>query len=150
MGTGKPISFEAFKLALKQDRNGHVLTLVIHPNETPDELWRTPAGQRYGVALVQLDEEEAAFEDGQDGERAMKMLGARARDARFQRWVLREAGPVASHLMGEPERRARDAVKHILAIASSTEIRDNPEVRGKFMELMQKYDKYKSEAQRSG
>ena len=32
--------FEAKKVALKQTKDGHVLTLAIHPDESPDEILR--------------------------------------------------------------------------------------------------------------
>lgn len=125
----KPISFEAVKLALKQDKNGHVLTLVIHPQETPDELWRTPAGQRYGVALVQLDDDLRAYEDTTEGERTFRMAAAKCRDRKFQ-----------AFLGAEDEASARTILKKNLGIASSTEIRDNPVIREKFLRVIHDYE----------
>lgn len=135
----KPVSFEAIKLALKQDRHGHVLTLIIHPNETPDELWRTPAGQRYGVALVRLDEEAAAHADDKYGERVFKMAMARCRDKPFQQWLANR--PDAIFPDGDDmEAATQEAVKLFLGIASMKEVRDNPVVRENFLELIRNYE----------
>lgn len=126
----KPIAFEAVKLALKQDKNGNVLTLAIHPDETPDEIWRSRQGTRYGVALVPLDEEAAAHADEAEGERAFRMAAARCRDKAFQAWL------------GAPgnEEKARSALKAKLGIASSTEIRDNPVARERFLDLVKSFE----------
>jgi len=135
---GKPMAFEALKIALKQDRGGHVLTLVIHPDETPDQLWRDPVGKRYGVALVALDEEGEAFNDEAEGERVFKMHGARCRDAGFQLFML---GPNdATESKKDREESCRDAVKKSLGIASSTDIRDKPKVRLQFLELLKTHE----------
>lgn len=128
------------KLLIKQDKNGHVLTLAIHPDETPEELWRTKVGTRYGVALVQLDEEADAYDDEIAGKKAFGLMGAKCRDAKFQNWVIRTFED-ADKTSGSPEERTRALIKLRLGIAHSSEIRDNPEVRRSFMEIMDAYDK---------
>lgn len=54
-----PLNFEAQKVALKQNRSGFVLTLVIHPDEVPEELLRDFVGARYGVAMVRIRDDES-------------------------------------------------------------------------------------------
>ena len=53
-----PLQFEARKIALKQDRTGFVLTLVLHPDEIPEELLRDYVGTRYACALVRINDDE--------------------------------------------------------------------------------------------
>ena len=51
------LQFETIKIALKQDRNGYVMTLRIHPDDVPDELLRDFVGARYIVAMVRLNDD---------------------------------------------------------------------------------------------
>jgi hypothetical protein len=48
------LQFEAVKMALKQNKDGYVLTMSIHPDEIPDELMRDFVGARYQVVMVRL------------------------------------------------------------------------------------------------
>ena len=49
----EPIQFEAIKTALKQSKEGYVLTLAVHPDDIPDEElplewdWRKVNGVNY-------------------------------------------------------------------------------------------------------
>jgi len=53
------LQFEAKKIAMKQDRNGYVLTLSLHPDEIPEELLRDFVGARYACALVRIQDDES-------------------------------------------------------------------------------------------
>jgi hypothetical protein len=53
-----PLEFEAKKIALKQDSNGFVLTLAVHPDEAPEELLRDFVGARYVVVMVRILDDE--------------------------------------------------------------------------------------------
>jgi hypothetical protein len=48
-------SFEAVKVALKQDKTGYILTLNIHPDDLDEAVLRDFVGARYGVAMVRID-----------------------------------------------------------------------------------------------
>lgn len=52
------MNFEAVKVALKQDKNGFILTLCVHPDQIPEELLRDFVGARYGVAMVRINDDE--------------------------------------------------------------------------------------------
>jgi len=52
------IQFEAVKTALRQSKDGYSLTLVIHPDDIPDDLVKDFVGARYVVVMVRLDDEE--------------------------------------------------------------------------------------------
>ena len=53
------LQFEAKKVALKQNREGFILTLALHPDEIPDELMRDFVGARYACALVRINDDES-------------------------------------------------------------------------------------------
>ncbi len=52
------LHFEAVKVALRQSKDGVMLTLSIHPNDMRGELWQHHIGSRYMVALVRLGDDE--------------------------------------------------------------------------------------------
>lgn len=53
------LQFEARKIAMKQDRNGYILTLCMHPDEVPEEILRDFVGARYACALVRIQDDES-------------------------------------------------------------------------------------------
>lgn len=52
------MQFEARKVALKQDKTGYILTLALHPDEVPTELFRDFVGARYACAVVRIGDDE--------------------------------------------------------------------------------------------
>ena len=40
------VNFEAVKIAMRQDKNGYVLTLSVHPDDVPESLLRNWVGSR--------------------------------------------------------------------------------------------------------
>lgn len=50
--------FEALKVSMRQDKDGVLLTLRIHPNDVPEALHRMWVGQRLGVVVAALNDEE--------------------------------------------------------------------------------------------
>jgi hypothetical protein len=76
--------FEAKKVALKQTKDGHVLTLAIHPDESPDEILRDFVGSRYMVVMVRLaDSEEPMNRDEFAGAQLVKLAGMLCREKEF-------------------------------------------------------------------
>ena len=51
----KTLTFEAIKVALKQDKTGYVLTLCIHPDDVPLDLLRDFVGSHYQVVMVRIE-----------------------------------------------------------------------------------------------
>lgn len=51
------VAFEAVRVAFRQDKDGYVLTLRIHPDDVTDGIMTDRLGQRYGVALVRISDE---------------------------------------------------------------------------------------------
>lgn len=52
------VEFECKKVSMKQDKNGFLLVLSLHPQDTPEELFRHWVGVRYKASVVPLDDEE--------------------------------------------------------------------------------------------
>lgn len=113
--------FEGKKVALKQTKDGHVLTLAIHPDETPDELLRDYVGARYMVVMVRLgDDEKPLNREEYVGGQMVKLAGMLCRDRRF--WdYLYEKGL----LLETNEEACVEWMKSYLNIQSRAELKTN-------------------------
>jgi len=128
------LSFEARKVALKQDRTGFILTLAMHPDEVPEEILRDFVGARYAVAIQRIADDESAVPYNN----MVKTAGMICRDPSFQQFL------VASNLMtDEGEHAAADAVCRYCRIESRTELNGNMKAQERFTELMNIYSEWK-------
>lgn len=50
--------FEAVKYALRQSKDGYVVSFVVHPDDVPDDLSKSKIGTRYMVAFAEIGEDE--------------------------------------------------------------------------------------------
>ena len=78
------LSFEARKVALKQDRTGFILTLAMHPDEVPEEILRDFVGARYAVAIQRIADDESAVPYNN----RVKTAGMICRDLDFQQFLV--------------------------------------------------------------
>lgn len=135
------LHFEALKAHLKQDKNGHVLSLVIHPNDTPEAIWRWPVGQRFMVALAPMDDNEPVPEEGR---KALSSLRSMCRTPSFQTFFRDhyQTDVIAPRRMEgkEAEDWTLSEVKLLLGISSSSEIQTNEEARIKWKEMQRAYN----------
>ena len=54
-------TFEAIKLQMNQTKDGWVIALRLHPDDLTMELMKLPVGQRVGVALIPIDDDDGAY-----------------------------------------------------------------------------------------
>jgi hypothetical protein len=78
------LQFETIKIALKQDRNGYVMTLRIHPDDVPDELLRDFVGARYMVAMVRLNDDETP----KNYDNRVKVAAVLCKKPEFQQYIV--------------------------------------------------------------
>jgi hypothetical protein len=132
-------AFEAVKVAMKQDRNGYVLTLCIHPDEVPEEILRDFVGARYQVVVVRLTEDEQPMNREQElGRDSVRMAGMLCRDQEFWRF-LKEAGQV----FDADEASAIDWLKHELGVASRSDIPKSQIAVNKLIGIKQEFTLWK-------
>jgi hypothetical protein len=132
------LQFECRKVALKQDRTGYVLTVVIHPDEIPEELLRDFVGSRYGVAMVRIADDESAV----PYQNRVMQAGMLCRTREFQFW-LKETG----HAVKVSEDDAIHALYKICHIASRTELNGNEEAQQLFDDMVKDYERWSKEDQ---
>lgn len=128
--------FEGVKIAMTQDKNGHILKVAIHPNDTPEDIMRDPVGTRYMVVMVRIgDEGEAvASPTVRDGIMAVNLAGALARDSRFQNWCVQQE---MSDVISEPA--AADAIRTHCGITTRSSLKTDIPARRRFLALRDEF-----------
>lgn len=118
--------FEAVKIAMTQDKNGHVLKLSIHPNDTPEDIMRDAVGSRYMVALIRLDDQDqpVASPTTEEGMRAVKLAGTLCSDDMFIDWL------VYKNFIDDPSEGAAAAwLRKYLRITSRKDLKEDKQAR---------------------
>lgn len=133
------LQFECRKVALKQDRTGYVLTVVIHPDEIPEELLRDFVGARYGIAMVRINDDETAM----PYDNRVKKAGMICRNPTYRLWLRKECGLSTI----DTEDDAIDALYRICNIESRTELNGNKEAQHKFDEMVDDYERWKNQSE---
>ncbi len=124
--------FEAFKYALRQNKEGVAITLVVNPNDMPRDLLNDDIGQRYMVGMGKVSDGEEIIE-GDNAREARRLLiscGALCRDSDFQRWI--EDNGFA---MEASEEAAAASVRGLLKVKSRSEIKTDEEALNRFKRL---------------
>jgi hypothetical protein len=119
----KTLQFEAVKVAFKQDKNGYILTLCIHPDEVPEDLLRSYVGAVYQVVMVRLDHNADPQEEF-ESDKAVKTAGMLCRDPKFWEFLHED-----SQIFTATEKDAADWLRDFLEIQSRAELKDNAEAR---------------------
>lgn len=124
------LSFEARKIALKQDRTGFVLTVAIHPDEIPEELLRDFVGARYACALVRIQDDETPTQY----DNRVQKAGMLCRDRHFQEFL---------GVRGEDE-AAHELCKRC-DMQSRTELHGNEIAKAHFDGILKDYHQWKED-----
>jgi hypothetical protein len=122
----KTINFEAVKMALKQNKDGYVLTLAIHPDDLQDDLMRDFIGSRYQVVMVRLNENEQAMDRESElgGTKAVRIAGMLCRDPKFWAYLHQDL-----QIIEASESDATEWLRHYLNVQSRSDIKTNPEAQ---------------------
>lgn len=118
--------FECVKIAMTQDKNGHILKLSIHPNDTPEDLMRDLVGTRYMAVLVRMNDQNEPIpsQSTNEGQKALNLAGALCSDPDFQMWM------ASSGFATEPTEEATvEGLRVYLGIASRRELKTDADAR---------------------
>ena len=131
------VQCEAIKVAMAQDKNGHILKLSIHPNDLPKDLVLDPLGSRYIVVFAKLNDQDEIEtpKDKSDGEKAIDVAGLLCRNPRFIHWLYDSGFSLADTQDG-----AINCVRQMCGIESRAEFRTNEIARDKFFELKAEFE----------
>lgn len=130
--------FEGKKVALKQTKDGHVLTLAIHPDDTPEEIFRDYVGARYMVVMVRIDENEQPMER-QPVNKHISIAGMLCRDPQFWEFLFEQ-----SLLLETNEDAATEWLKAYLNIDSRSELKDNEEAQIALNKILREFKEWKN------
>lgn len=131
------IQCEVVKIAMTQDKNGHILKVSIHPNDLPKDLILDPLGTRYVMVLARLNDQDEVVQpkEKSDGDKAIDIAGLLCRNKRFIDWMF-DYGY-------SPERTETGAVEGIreyCGVQSRKDFRTSDEARRKFFELRDAFE----------
>jgi hypothetical protein len=115
------LQYEAIKVAMKQDKEGFILTLRVHPDSVPEALFRDFCGARYQVVMVRLGDDERPLNRDNFSE-IVKLAGMLPRNPDFRNWLGAE-GHVDFFECGEEE--ATTWLKMTCKIGSRRELATN-------------------------
>jgi len=131
--------FEAVKIALKQDKEGMVLTLRIHPDELCSRVMRDFVGARYQVVMVRLNGEDKPMNRDVEYERdPVRTAGILCKDEQFAQYLF-DQGQIF-------EKSEEDVVvwlKSELSISSRTELKESQTKANKFWSINKEFQEWK-------
>lgn len=131
------IQCEVIKIAMAQDKNGHILKVAIHPNDLPKDLILDPLGTRYVMVLARLNDQDEVVKpkEKSDGDKAIDIAGLLCRNKRFIDWMF-DYG----HSPERSETGAVEGIRDFCGVTSRSEFRTNEDARKKFFELRDAFE----------
>ncbi|NBV72257.1 MAG: hypothetical protein EBR60_09515 [Burkholderiaceae bacterium] len=129
------LQFECIKIALKQDNAGFVLTVRIHPDDIPEELFRDFVGARYACVLVRIGEDERPV----TYVNRVQQAGILCKNLNFQGWLYEHYG-----IEDTTEQAASKFVCDTCGIQSRSELATNLEAQLKFDKVIEQYERTKA------
>ncbi len=140
------LTFEAVKVAMRQDKNGHVLVLSIHPNDIPNELFSDWLGSRYYVSLVKLNDDETPVPRRIESEhrKLVQQAGILCREKPFQEFLR------SGYLTEEADKPVDEieevifvkCLRQVIGVKSRAELAENSDAQIKFKELVGEYNNW--------
>ena len=137
----KPIQFEAVKYAMNQTKDGHRLTLTIHPDDVPEEIFRDYVGARYQFVAVRLDDQNQPLDRQKAfaGERSMRIASMLVKDPKFWEWL-----KSINQIDHEDVNEASEWMKIKLQISSKKELPYKPEAQQILDKIYREYEAWKN------
>lgn len=130
-------SFEAVKVALKQDRTGYILTLNIHPDDLDERILRDFVGSRYMVVMARIDENQQPLNRGEFVD-PVKLAGILCKSKEFQLF-LQDMG----ELFDITEKDAAEWLRQQLKITSRSELKGNEEATRRLLQINEEFKQWK-------
>ena len=129
---------EVIKIAMAQDKNGHILKLAIHPNDLPKDLVLDPLGSRYVMVLARLNDQDEVVKpkEKSEGDKAVDIAGLLCRNPRFIAWLFDRG-----YSGGDTQADAVEGIRDYCSIQSRSELATNETARKKFNGLKDEFEK---------
>jgi hypothetical protein len=130
--------FEGKKIALKQTKDGIVMSLAIHPDDLPDELLRDFVGARYMVVMVRIGDDERPMER-QPVDKYMSMAAMLCRDPQFWEFLYDQGLMLETN-----EEAATDWLKTYLNVQSRKEIKNHEDAQILLNQIHREFKEWKN------
>lgn len=129
---------EVIKIAMAQDKNGHILKLAIHPNDLPKDLVLDPLGSRYVMVLARLNDQDEVVKpkEKSEGDKAVDIAGLLCRNNRFIHWLFDRG-----YSSGNSQADAVEGIRNYCSIQSRSELATNENARSRFNELKTEFER---------
>lgn len=136
------IQFEGLKTGFRQNKDGYVLNLAIHPDDVPPDLMKDFVGSRYMVVMVRLaDDDQPMVRDNEfAGDAAVKAAGILCRDPEFWDWLFQK-----EMLFDKNEKACTEFMYNYLGIESRKELKTDADARDLFQRLKQAFDAWRKQ-----
>ncbi len=133
------LNFEAVKIAMKQDKEGYVLTLRVHPDEVPDDLFRDFVGARYQTVMVRLNGQDKPLKREEIlASDLVRLAGIICRESEFVQWLYDQK------LISHKEINAGvEWLRAELDVMSRSELKENAKARSRFIQINSEYQAWK-------
>ena len=133
--------FEGKKIALKQTKDGIVMSLAIHPDDLPEELMRDFVGARYMVVMVRLGDDEKPLQREEYGNAQMvRLAGMLCRDRHFWEYLYEQG-----FLLETNEAACVEWLKSYLNIKSRSDLKTNVEAQRALKILNAEYKEWNND-----
>lgn len=133
------LQYEAIKVAMKQDKEGFILTLRVHPDSVPEALFRDFCGARYQVVMARIGDDERPLNRDNFSE-VVKLAGMLPRNPDFRTWLVSE-GHI--DLLEDGEDEAIAWIKSFCRISSRRELATNPGAAALLRQVNQEFQAWK-------
>lgn len=120
------IHFEAIKCALRQSKEGVVLSLVIHPNDLDPAVLSAPIGQQWIVALAPYVESPSVTSEPSERNGSLRPVAEGVTETPAQRAIKM----AHTHAGGSEE--VLQGIRDYCGVKSCSEFKTNPEALKRF------------------
>jgi hypothetical protein len=131
------LQYEAIKVAMKQDKEGYLLTLRVHPDDLPVELVRDFCGARYQCVMVRLGDDERPLNRDNFSE-VVKLAGMLPRNPDFRAWLV-----LTDQIFQNDEDEAVAWLTNHCRISSRRELATNPGAAALLRQVNQEFQAWK-------
>ena len=128
--------FEALRVSFRQDKDGYLILLRIHPNDVDGQTMMDPLGQRYYVSLMRVDEDEkpVTHKEKTAGETMVQQAGILCKDPEFRKWMARHG-----HAFDDSEESVTKGLRDLLNVDSRAALATNEEAQAAFRDVLRMY-----------
>ena len=140
------ITFEARKISMRQNKDGFVLVLGIHPNDLPKSQITSWVGAIWQVGMVEIGDDGMPIVPEEKRERmeAVARAGLLCRNNKFQTWITSKYPEFEENVFAntekEKEEEAVTILRKALGVKSRAELKTDDIALARFKQLTSEFE----------